>query len=272
MNRPEGIRTRARILAVEAVDALHRKLVTPDRPLPPWGHRAETGPPELFEATGAEFLAYLKLLARLRPEDRVVDVGSGAGMMALQLRDYLRPPGAYRGLDVNRRLVEWCRSGIPEFEFHHADVANGLYNPQGALAPEEFRLPYDDASADVVVVKSVFTHMRQPAVENYLREAGRVLSDGGRCLASFFLLGEPSRLGTGAAFRFDGGEEGRARFAHADRPEFAIAYPESFVEEAGAAAGLSVTGSWRGTWSGAPGGLSFQDLVLLEPARPSGCG
>jgi cyclopropane fatty-acyl-phospholipid synthase-like methyltransferase len=46
----------------------------------------------------------------------------------------------------------------------------------------------------VILLKSVFTHLRPAEVENYLKEVARLLKADGRCLAPFFLLNQEQEL------------------------------------------------------------------------------
>ncbi len=93
-------------------------------------------------------------------------------------------------------MIAWCRgkvtSHFSNFCFQVADVSNRNFNPTGCLRPTEYRLPYPDASFDVVHLRSVFTHMGPREVEHYLGEIARVLAPGGRCLATYFLLNRES--------------------------------------------------------------------------------
>lgn len=62
-----------------------------------------------------------------------------------------------------------------------------MYNPVGIKDINKFRLPFPDNAFDVVVLFSVFTHMKPQEVKYYLEEIYRVLKREGRCLATFVL-------------------------------------------------------------------------------------
>jgi cyclopropane fatty-acyl-phospholipid synthase-like methyltransferase len=64
-----------------------------------------------FELTSQQFLGYFRDLGALEPGDRVLDVGSGLGRMALPLTSYLEG-GSYAGFDVGREMVRWCQRTI----------------------------------------------------------------------------------------------------------------------------------------------------------------
>lgn len=190
----------------------------------------------------------------LRPSDRVLDIGSGIGNLALALAD--THTGTYDGVEIHPEAVAWCRSAIsgrhPRFRFHHADVFSSAYNPDGRLAASTYCLPFADASFDFVYLGSVFTHMLPADVEHYLCEIARVLAPAGACAASFFLVNDDRRAGIEAgrsfiAFPFVD-ESGRARLHDRGRPEAAIAIEETFVLSAYARAALGVERIRRGGW------------------------
>lgn len=214
-------------------------------------------------------MSYLRLLAELRPEERVLDIGCGCGQIALHLEDYLEDKGSYLGVDIHRPSISWCQKKISSrrgnFQFAHIDVRNLAYNPEGIYHAETYQFPFDARSFDLILLKSVFTHMRPPEVSNYVREVARLLKSNGRCLATFFLLNEEqSRLGGENALTFKHGE-GVWRYRYEHSPESAVAYDESYVMELLEQHGLAVKAPiYYGRWAGRKDGLSYQDILLLE--------
>lgn len=95
---------------------------------------------------------------------RVLDVGCGIGDMLRFLRDGV-------GVDINPRLVEYCRS-------------QGLQAHQMSAD----HLPFTSGSFDAVTLDNVLEHIETP--EPLLQEIGRVLRRGGR-----FVVGVPGSLG-----------------------------------------------------------------------------
>jgi SAM-dependent methyltransferase len=192
-------------------------------------------------------------------------------MMALQLRGVLDGNGLYVGMDINRQAIDWCTRHLtaahPNFRFIHADIRNARYNPTGALPAQAYRFPFDDDTFDVILLKSVFTHMQPAEVENYLHEIARLLSAEGRCLATFFLL-DPAQADLAALgrnrinFQFSG--DGPYRYAYEDVPERAVAYREDTIRQFASGSGLRVESTHYGTWSGRSDGLSYQDLIVLD--------
>jgi SAM-dependent methyltransferase len=254
---------------LDPIDAAARAINNKQR-LPPFHLRREVGDPSAFESSGAEFLAYCKLLGGLRPDGRVLDIGCGCGLMALFLEEYLAETGSYLGIDVQAEPVRWCQSHItsrsPNFRFAHLDVANQRYNPRGKSAA--MSIPADDRAFDLVIVKSVFTHVLPHDVESYLPEISRVLDDGGRCLASWFLFtpGAPSSERPRGALTFDFGGDA-CRYQSQRSPETAVAYAEPYVRCLLERHGLTLLAPvYPGTWSRRADGLSAQDLTIIGRA------
>lgn len=190
----------------------------------------------------------------LQPSDRVLDIGSGIGNLALAIAPDLS--GAYDGVEIHPGAVAWCRAAIssryPRVRFQHADIFSSAYNPRGRLTASTYRFPFADGAFDFVYLGSVFTHMLPPDVAHYLSEIARVLAPGGTCAASVFLLNDGRRGDVEAGRSFipfpfvDG--SGLARLHDAGRPESAIAIEESFVMDACVRAGLRVDRIRRGDW------------------------
>lgn len=273
---PEGvIRTlraarNAAYVALNPLDYLGR-LISGKADFPPLSLRRYVGAARTFESSGAEFLAYLRLLSGLRPDENVLDVGCGCGLMALYLRDYLDLSARYVGLDIYKPAVCWCQRHIggrhKNFTFIHANIHNQAYNPHGRESAAQYEFPFEDGSFDVILLKSVFTHLRPVETTRYLQEIARLLSPGGRCLATFFLLNERqaklAALGRSTLNLAFG--EGAYRYVHKECPESAIAYDEGFVLDELREHELRLARPIAyGNWSGFQEGLSYQDILILE--------
>lgn len=216
-------------------------------------------------------MTHLRQLAELQPDESVLDIGCGCGLMALYLKDYLDASGSYVGLDLHQPSIRWCQKNISashsNFQFAHIEVRSLAYNAKGKHRAETYEFPYAAHSFDVILLKSVFTHMRPPEVKNYLSEVSRLLTPKGRCLATFFLLNEQqtrhAQDGKNAlAFNFG---EGPWRYVHENSPESAAAYEESYVMELLRENDFVLKRPiFYGGWSGRTDGLSFQDILLIE--------
>lgn len=244
-------------------------------PLPPPEDRERVGGGD-FAAIGREFLGHLRAIAGLRPEESVLDAGCGYGRTAAPLTAYLDAEGRYAGFDVSRPAVDWCvreiSSRFGRFRFDWADVHNGRYHPRGKVRASDYVFPYPDASFDVALSASVFTHMLPRDMEHYVAELARVLRPGGRCLATYFLLGGGARGRVPAGLDFRYAAAGCA-LIDPTRPEAAVAYEEGSLRVIFARHGFALQEPVRyGSWSGRRPFTSYQDIVLLrrEGGGPAG--
>ena len=221
-----------------------------------------------FRTAGDEFREVFVSLGGLRPDEDVLDVGSGVGRGAIGLTGWLQ--GRYEGIDVVRRGIEWCQQAItpryPNFHFQVADLYNRHYNPVGRFSASEYRFPFEDHSFDFVLLTSVFTHLLPADRDNYISEVARVLRPTGRCLATFFLLDDEARRSLQ-----DGRSSLNFRFSRPGYwtdneriPEAAVAYEEADVREQLERSDLQIAKVRYGVWSGRSDGVGWQDLLVAE--------
>jgi ubiquinone/menaquinone biosynthesis C-methylase UbiE len=228
------------------------------------------GPQSLqeFKANGEEFLKIYKEICGLQPDEKMLDVGSGIGRKTLPLTQYLNDKAVYDGIDITKAGIEWCREKItprfPNFRFQQIDVYNKVYNPLGKYPPSKYKFPFGDESFNFVMLGSVFTHMMPTDIKNYLSEVRRVLTKGGRCLISYFLLNEESlrliEAGESALdlkYVFDD-----YRTISREVPEQAIALDENLIRDIYRKLGLKIMRLDYGSWCGRANYLSYQDLIL----------
>jgi SAM-dependent methyltransferase len=229
---------------------------------------------EKFNAIGDGIVVDMIELCALRADANVLDIGSGYGRVAHALwrRDF---EGDYLGLEILRRHVDWCSAEITpasdgRLRFQHLDVRNSRYNPTGAMAAEDASFDVADASVDVAVLTSVFTHMYPAEIERYLAELARVLRPGGRALTTFFALDETWReaqLAGRGGLPMTHVLDPHVRYHNADDPLHALGYTPAWIRRAVAAAGLRVFAVRLGGWCGRVAAMGYQDTFIL--ARPS---
>lgn len=227
-----------------------------------------------FKKVGQTFLRHFINLCDLKPNEKVLDVGSGSGRMAVPLTRYLSSEGSYEGFDITPELVKWCQKNItpkyPNFHFQLADIYNKMYNPQGKYKASSYKFPYAGETFDFVFLTSVFTHLLRPDMENYLSEISRILKSGGRCFITFFLLNEESLQLIEAKkiswkFEFNFGEY---RIENEDIPEAVVAYDETFIKQLYSKYNLEITPPVRyGSWCERPQSFDYQDIVVASKAK-----
>ena len=118
---------------------------------------------ESFAGTGNPFS-----LGELRPGERVVDAGCGAGMDSLIAAKKVGPDGRVIGVDMTQSMLEKARQGAKEAGLKNVEFREGY--------AEE--LPIVDGWADVVISNGVLNLM--PDKSAALEEMSRVLKPNGR--------------------------------------------------------------------------------------------
>jgi len=218
-----------------------------------------------YVEVGDRFLEYFTTLASLTRHDAVLEIGCGIGRMVRPLAAWLQPPGRYEGFDVVRDSVEWCQTHItpahPHFRFQLVDIANSFYNPRGRMRGKDARFPFDDATFDVAIAASLFTHVLPDTACRYMTEAARVLKPGGRLFATWFLwpsAGVPTDV---ALKEFPHARAG-CRVASRRKPEAVVSFSDVVVNEMYDAASLRVTALVRGSWTAGVHALPYQDMIV----------
>jgi cyclopropane fatty-acyl-phospholipid synthase-like methyltransferase len=227
--------------------------------LPPLSLRRHTGPLRNFESSAREMGRLLERLGLLTPSSRVLDFGCGCGTMAPFFAESLGEDGSYVGLDVHARSIAWCQrcfKADPRLSFL-------VLSTDGARAYCS-RLPTADASVDLLLAKSVFTHLIEPEVRQYLAETARTLRSSGSALITAFLFDSDSNAASGF-FPF-ADPTGRIRWRRRFHPAAAIAYDRALFEEMAREAGLGVRAFVAGYWPGGHQCPSGQDILVLSRA------
>jgi len=183
-------------------------------------------------------------LGRLKPENNVLEIGSGLGRKSVLLSKYLNSSSEYYGLEPVQFAVEYCKNNIttrfPNFHFQVVDVYNGFYNPAGKQNASEYQFPYGDEKFDFVLLTSISTHIIPADLINYLHEIKRVLKKGGRCLNTFFLLSKNNQKTYSERKNFFKFKKDDFWTVDDKVPEKAIAYEEVSIRKFYRSAGLTI--------------------------------
>jgi len=226
-----------------------------------------------YEKIGQEFRKHLIELCETAPDHCVLDVGCGIGRIAVPLTEYLSSLGQYEGFDIIPIGIKWCSENItprfPNFHFQVADVYNRKYNLRGKQNAVDFVFPYGCEWFDSVILTSVFTHMRQNAVQRYLQEIARCMRLGARCLITWYVLNNDARelmKSKNSLFNFHHELEGLYT-TNPDLPDAAIAFNQHDVHDMYEKSGLHILDIHHGFWCDTDlktERLSSQDVIVAE--------
>ena len=139
-----------------------------------WLEGIPEGSIESFAGTGNPFS-----LGLLHPGERVVDVGSGAGIDSLIAARMVGSEGRVVGVDMTPAMLDKARRSASERGVRQVEFREGLAE----------RLPVYDGWADVVISNGVLNLM--PDKDAALREMARVLKPGGRLQIGDILVQKP---------------------------------------------------------------------------------
>lgn len=236
---------------LDAADALVRR-ATGASALPPFSIRVRTnGVPGEFG--GRKFVrSAQRLIERLPPEVRlsdvrILDLGCSCGRLAHALRQRLGS-GSYCGLDIDRVTIDWARRHLqaadPRFAFHLADIHSDVYNPAATTSAAAFVFPFGDRSFDTAIAYSLFTHLLEDEVRNYLHEAARCLRPGGCFVFSCFVVDDTA----GGSFLARATKSGNTYLYSRESPRKATAFDGGYLERSLSEAGFGGVRLLRGDW------------------------
>jgi SAM-dependent methyltransferase len=186
---PRPIDTKAHSVAafIVGTDVQLRRLHASEEP-PPTGSLGPIAPEPLrtrvagtpdaqwFDQSGAMTLdEWIRLLAlhqrRLAEFECIVEWGCGCGRVLRHLAAQLTEKQRLIGIDVDAEAIAWLGANYPNV-------------PVLAVA-ETPPTPLADASADLIVSHSVFTHLPEAVASAWLDELARILKPGGLLITTF---------------------------------------------------------------------------------------
>ncbi len=118
---------------------------------------------ESFAGTGNPFS-----LGEIKPGDRVVDIGAGAGFDSLIAARMVEPAGLVIGVDMTHAMLDKARRAADEARLDNCEFREGLAEA----------LPVPDGWADVVISNGVLNLMPNKSIA--LQEMARALKPTGR--------------------------------------------------------------------------------------------
>jgi SAM-dependent methyltransferase len=139
-----------------------------------WLEGIPTSSIESFAGTGNPFR-----LGALKPGERVVDVGSGAGMDSLIAARMVEPSGQVVGIDMTPEMVNKARQAAAEAGIGNVEFREGYVEA----------LPLEAGWADVIISNGVLNLAPDKTVA--LREMARVLKPAGRLQIADILVEKP---------------------------------------------------------------------------------
>lgn len=221
------------------IDTLDRGISLPFsefRNIPPNRYRIRVGVGNRLFFNQAHFLRYgletwVDFFSRdlVTTSSHIVDIGCGCGRAAYGLKNLSKFTGRYSGIDVDKEMIQWCSTNIRDdrFKFIHANIYNTVYNPNGRR--EQYQISLPDQSQDFVFSQSLFTHLLEDVINNYLQETFRLLKPNGKFCMGVFCLDDMKGMGIlGNRWTFQH-RIGYAAVESSKYPEAAVAYSRDFL-------------------------------------------
>ena len=129
-------------------------------------------------------------MAKIREGDKVLDVGCGSGNLTLTAKKYVGSSGAAYGIDAAPEMIEVARQKAKRSPYP-ANFEVGLVE----------KIPFEDATFDVVISRLVIHHLPDELKRRGFIEIFRVLKPGGLFfLADFTMPTNPILARVAAAF------------------------------------------------------------------------
>jgi arsenite methyltransferase len=191
-------------------------------------------------------------IAGLKPGERVLDLGSGAGLDALLAARQVGPTGRVIGVDMTPEMIDRAKTNAAKIGLAYVDFRLG----------EIEHLPVEDDSIDVVMSNCVIN--LAPDKATVFREAFRVLAPGGRLAVSDVVaIGDIPPVIAADPAAYTGCVAGAAPVAELERMIAAVGFQD--VRVAVQAQSRTVIQEW----SPGSGAEQFVASALIEAVKPA---
>jgi ubiquinone/menaquinone biosynthesis C-methylase UbiE len=122
----------------------------------------------------------------------IFELGCGCGRLARKLIMQRTKVERYIGIDIHSGMLKWCQDNLTSvqknFEFKKIDAFNPGLNSKGLQHPGPLPFPVESEIATLVIAISVFTHLLEVQIKDYLAECARVLSPAGLIRSTWFFF------------------------------------------------------------------------------------
>jgi ubiquinone/menaquinone biosynthesis C-methylase UbiE len=115
-------------------------------------------------------------LAKIKPGDRVLDVGCGTGNLTLTAERYAGVSGSVYGIDASPEMIEVARKKAKR-------SGSKVVFEVGLIE----KIPYSDANFDVVIIRLMVHHLPDDLKRQGFAEVFRVLKPGGLVFLADFV-------------------------------------------------------------------------------------
>jgi SAM-dependent methyltransferase len=223
-------------------------------PLPPLWLRRHAGPIRAFRTSGDQAMEHLERMGLLRPDLRILDFGCGPGSLVPRFARVLGSEGRYLGLDLHGPSIAWCRRsyiGDVRFAFERLDP----------LAPRPW--PVAEGSFDLILAKSVFTHLLEAEARSALSEIRRTLAPGGCAMVTVFLFDGAGFTNRALPWFPCPGPAAPVRWRRASRPTAAVAVEAEVFRAWISRSGLHIDSMLAGYHPGGAEPPTGQDTLFL---------
>jgi SAM-dependent methyltransferase len=169
----------------------------------------------------------------------IVELGCGCGRIAYPLKGQWFE-GTFVGVDIDEEMISYCRQKFPgdRFKFVLSEHRSKTYssNSHNVREPGTQKLVIGDTqSKDFIYSISLYSHLLEKELDEYLRETYRLLRPGGLMYLTFFCM-EHVKLGNRWTFSH---QRGSSYIEDERYPEAAVAYRQDFIKDLIKAIGFS---------------------------------